>query len=182
MAIRTIREEDDEILRKKSRKVELIDERVKVLVDDMVETMHKYNGLGLAAPQVGILKRIVVIDIYDGKGVIVLINPEIIKSKGKQIVEEGCLSFPNKFAQVERPEQLTVEAINIDGEKFKITGKGLLAQAMAHEIDHLNGELFVDKIIPGTLEILTPEDVEEEELEEEELEENIEEVEEPEEE
>lgn len=158
MAIRTVREENDEILRKKSKEVEKIDERIKTLVDDMVETMHKYNGLGLAAPQVGVLKKVVVIDLYDDKGVIVLINPIIIKEKGSQIVEEGCLSFPNKFAKVERPEQVTVEALNINGEKIKLTGKGLLAQALAHEIDHLNGELFIDKIIPGTLEIVTQEE------------------------
>lgn len=158
MAIRTVREENDEILRKKAKEVEKIDERIKTLVDDMVETMHKYNGLGLAAPQVGVLKRIVVIDLYDDKGVIVLINPVIIKEKGKQIVEEGCLSFPNKFAKVERPEQITVEALNINGEKIKLTGKGLLAQAIAHEVDHLNGELFIDKIIPGTLEIVNPDE------------------------
>lgn len=158
MAIRTVREENDEILRKKSKEVEKIDERIKTLVDDMVETMHKYNGLGLAAPQVGVLKKVVVIDLYDDKGVIVLINPIIIKEKGSQIVEEGCLSFPNKFAKVERPEQVTVEALNIKGEKIKLTGKGLLAQALAHEIDHLNGELFIDKIIPGTLEIVTQEE------------------------
>lgn len=158
MAIRTIREENDEILRKVSKEVETIDEKIKTLVDDMVETMHKYNGLGLAAPQVGVLKRIVVIDLYDDKGVIVLINPVITKTKGTQIVEEGCLSFPNKFAKVERPEQVTVEALNINGEKIKLTGKGLLAQAIAHEVDHLNGELFMDKIIPGTLEIVNPED------------------------
>ncbi|MBQ9297871.1 MAG: peptide deformylase [Clostridia bacterium] len=157
MAIRTIREEDDEILRKKSREVEVIDEKIKTLVDDMVETMHKFDGLGLAAVQVGVLKRIVVIDLYDDKGVIVLINPVITKEKGKQIVEEGCLSFPNKFAKVERPEQVTVEALNINGEKIKLTGKGLLAQAIAHEVDHLNGEVFIDKIMPGTLEIVTPE-------------------------
>lgn len=87
-----------------------------------------------------------------------LINPEIKKEKGLQIVEEGCLSFPNKFAKVERPEQVTVEALNIKGEKIKLTGKGLLAQAIAHEIDHLNGEVFIDKIIPGTLEIVEPEE------------------------
>lgn len=160
MAIRTIREENDEILRKKAREVEKIDEKIKELVDDMVETMHKYDGLGLAAPQVGVLKRIVVIDLYDDRGVIVLINPVIKKEKGKQIVEEGCLSFPNKFAKVERPEQITIEALNINGEKIKLTGKGLLAQAIAHEIDHLNGEVFMDKIIPGTLEIVMPEDKE----------------------
>lgn len=157
MAIRTIRGEEDEILRKKSRTVEVIDDKIRELVDDMVETMHKFDGLGLAAVQVGVLKRIVVIDLYDEKGVIVLINPEIKKEKGLQIVEEGCLSFPNKFAKVERPEQVTVEALNIKGEKIKLTGKGLLAQAIAHEIDHLNGEVFIDKIIPGTLEIVEPE-------------------------
>lgn len=156
MAIRKIRGEDDEILRKKSREVEEIDEKLKQLIDDMVETMHKFDGLGLAAPQVGVLKRVIVIDLYDDKGVIVLINPEIKKQKGSQIVEEGCLSFPNKFAKVERPEQITVEGLNANGEKIKVTGKGLLAQALAHEIDHLNGELFVDKMIPGTLEIITP--------------------------
>lgn len=159
MAIRTIREENDEILRKKSREVDVIDDKIRILIDDMVETMHKYNGLGLAAPQVGVLKRIVVIDLYDDNGVIVLINPVIKKTKGTQIVEEGCLSFPNKFAKVERPEQVTVEALNINGEKIKLTGKGLLAQAICHEVDHLNGDLFIDKIIPGTLEIVKAEDI-----------------------
>lgn len=158
MAIRNIREEGDEILRKKAREVEIIDDKIKELVDDMVETMHKYNGLGLAAPQVGILKRIIVIDLYDNNGVIVLINPEIKKQKGSQIVEEGCLSFPNKFAKVERPEQVVVEALNIKGEKVKVKGSGLLAQALAHEIDHLNGELFVDKMVEGSLEVVTQTD------------------------
>ena len=158
MAIRTIRQEEDEILRKKAREVDCIDEKIKTLIDDMVETMHKYDGLGLAAPQVGVLKRIVVIDLYDDKGVIVLINPVIKKEKGVQVVEEGCLSFPNKFAKVERPEQITIEALNINGEKIKLTGKGLLAQAIAHEIDHLNGEVFIDKILPGTLEIAKQEE------------------------
>ena len=98
MAIRTIRLEGDEILHKKSKEVDKIDERVVELVNDMIETMHKYNGVGLAAVQVGVLKRIVVIDLYDDNGPIVLINPKIIKTKGEQEVEEGCLSFPNKFA------------------------------------------------------------------------------------
>ena len=162
MAIRTLRLEDDEILRKRARRVEEIDEKILMLVDDMVETMHKYNGVGLAAPQVGVLKRVVVIDLYDGNGVIVLINPIILKTKGVQEVEEGCLSFPNKFAKVERPEQITVEALNVNGEKIKVTGKGLLAQAIAHEIDHLNGQVFIDKIIPGTLEIVNPNEQKEE--------------------
>ena len=136
---------------------EKIDEKILTLVDDMIETMHKYNGLGLAAPQVGILKRVIVIDLYDDNGPMALINPVIVKEKGTQIVEEGCLSFPNKFAKVERPEQIVVEALNVKGEKVKVRGKGLLAQALAHEIDHLNGELFVDKMEEGTLEIIQQE-------------------------
>lgn len=157
MAIRNIRMEDDEILRKKSREVEVIDDKIKTLVQDMIETMHKFDGLGLAAPQVGVLKKVVVIDLYDDKGVIVLINPVIKKEKGTQVVEEGCLSFPNQFAKVERPEQIWIEAQNLEGELIKIKGTGLLAQAISHEIDHLNGELFIDKIIEGTLEVVTPE-------------------------
>ncbi len=157
MAIRNIRLEGDEILRKKSKEVEKIDEKILTLVDDMIETMHKYNGLGLAAPQVGILKRVIVIDLYDDNGPMALINPVILKQKGVQVVEEGCLSFPNKFAKVERPEQIVVEALNVKGEKVKVRGKGLLAQALAHEIDHLDGELFVDKMEEGTLEIIQQE-------------------------
>lgn len=159
MAIRTIREEGDEILKKVSRPVEAIDEKIQVLIDDMIQTMHKFNGVGLAAVQVGILKRVVVIHIdYEKEEPIILINPEIVKQKGTQTVDEGCLSFPNKFAKVVRPEEVTVEALDRDGKKVKITGKGLLAQAIAHEVDHLNGEVFVDKILPGTLEYVTPEE------------------------
>lgn len=152
MAIRNVREDGDEVLRKKSRTVEVIDEKIKQLVEDMLETMYKYNGVGLAAPQVGILKRVVVIDLYDNNGPIVLINPEIIKEKGEQEVDEGCLSFPNKFAKVIRPFEVTVKALDIDGKERTIKAKELLAQAISHEVDHLNGILFVDKIIPGTLE------------------------------
>lgn len=157
MAIRQIREEGDEILKKKSREVEQIDDRIKQLLDDMVETMHKYNGVGLAAVQVGILKRVIVIDLYDEKGPIKLINPVIIKEKGQQEVEEGCLSFPNKYAKMIRPAEVVVEALNENGEKIKIKAKDLLAQALSHEIDHLNGITFVEKMIPGTLEYVEPE-------------------------
>lgn len=156
MAIRQIREEGDEILKKISREVEVIDDKLQTLIDDMIETMHKYNGVGLAAVQVGILKRVVVIDLYDDKGVIVLINPEIKKTKGEQEVEEGCLSFPNQFAKIIRPMEVVVEALDRDGKKIKIKAKELLAQAICHEVDHLNGEVFVDKIIPGTLEYVNP--------------------------
>lgn len=157
MAIRNVREDGDEILRKRSREVEKVDDKIRQLLDDMVETMHKYNGVGLAAPQIGILKRLVVIDLYDDKGPIKLVNPEIIKEKGTQEVEEGCLSFPNKFAKVIRPEEVTVKALDENGKQIKISAKGLLAQAISHEIDHLNGILFVDKIIPGTLEVIESE-------------------------
>lgn len=158
MAIRIIREEGDEILRKKSREVETIDEKVQELIQDMLDTMHKLNGVGLAAVQVGILKRIVVIDLYEeGVEPYILINPEVVKTKGEQTVEEGCLSFPNKFAKIVRPKEVTVRALNEKGNKIEIKAKDLLAQAISHEVDHLNGELFIDKIIPGTLEIVTPE-------------------------
>ncbi len=158
MAIRTIREEGDEILRKVSRPVEVIDEKIQTLIDDMLETMHKFNGVGLAAVQVGILKRVVVIHTdYEKEEPLILINPEIIKQKGAQTVEEGCLSFPNKFAKIVRPEEVTIEYLDRNGEKAKLTGKGLLAQAISHEVDHLNGEVFIDKILPGTLEYSTPE-------------------------
>lgn len=156
MAIRSIREEGDEILRKQSREVEKVDDKIRELLDDMVETMHKYNGVGLAAVQVGILKRVIVIDLYDDKGPIKLINPVIIKEKGEQEVEEGCLSFPNKYAKMIRPKEVTVEALDENSKKIKIQGKDLLAQALAHEIDHLNGIVFIDKMIPGTLEYVDP--------------------------
>lgn len=158
MAIRQIRMSDDEILRKQSRVVEVVDEKIKELLDDMVETMHKYNGVGLAGPQVGILKRVIVIDLYDGSEPLKLVNPEIIKAKGEQEVEEGCLSFPNEYAKIIRPKEVTVTALNEEGKKVKIVGKDLLAQALAHEIDHLNGILFVDNMIPGTLEYIKPEE------------------------
>ena len=153
MAIRKIRKEGDEILKKKSRPVEEINEKI---IDDMLETMYKANGVGLAAVQVGTLKQVIVIDIDDGSGPLILINPKIIKEKGKQEVEEGCLSFPNKFAKVIRPAEITVEALNRDGENFKVKAKELLAQAISHEIDHLNGIVFIDKILPGTLEYIEP--------------------------
>lgn len=156
MAIRNIREEGDEILKKVSKPIEVVDEKIKELAQDMIETMHQQNGVGLAAVQVGILKRIIVIDLYDGNPPIILINPVILKQKGEQTVEEGCLSFPNKYAQVVRPKEIEVEGLNEEGKKVKIKGKDLLAQALAHEIDHLNGQVFVDIMLPGTLEYVTP--------------------------
>lgn len=157
MAIRNLRLEGDEILNKKSREVEVIDDKLQILIDDMIDTMHKYNGVGLAAVQVGILKRVVVIDLYDDKGPIVLINPIILKTKGEQEVDEGCLSFPNKFAKIIRPAEITAEYTDREGKRVKVKAKDLLAQAICHELDHLEGEVFVDKILPGTLEYIEPE-------------------------
>ena len=157
MAIRTIRTEGDEILKIKSKNVEVCDDIIIELLNDRIETFHKYEGVGLAAVQVWILKQIVVIQEAEDKPIHVIINPEIISQSGTQIVEEGCLSFPNKFAKIERPENIKIRAINEKGKKIEISGKGLLAQAISHEIDHLNGEVFIDKIIPGTLEIIKPE-------------------------
>lgn len=157
MAIRNLRLEGDEILKKKSREVEVIDEKIQILVDDMIETMHKYNGVGLAAVQVGVLKRVIVIDLYDDKGPIVMINPIIIKTKGEHEVDEGCLSFPNQFAKVMRPEEVVAEYTDRNGKRMRVKAKELLAQAISHEVDHLNGEVFMDKIIPGTLEYIEPE-------------------------
>ena len=157
MAIRNLRYDGDEILKKRSREVENIDDKLQELINDMIETMHKYNGVGLAAVQVGILKRVIVIDLYDDKGPIILINPVIIKTKGEQEVDEGCLSFPNQFAKVIRPAEVVVEYLDRDGKKKKIKAKELLAQAISHEVDHLNGEVFMDKIVPGTLEYIEPE-------------------------
>ena len=157
MAIRNIREDGDEILRKTAREVDKIDERIQIFIDDMIETMHSLNGVGLAAQQVGILKRVIVLDLYDDNGPVVLINPVILKEKGKQEVDEGCLSFPDQFAKIIRPKEVEVEFLDREGKKVKIKAKDLFAQAICHEVDHLNGIVFVDKIIPGTLHYVEPE-------------------------
>lgn len=158
MAIRNIREEGDDILKKVSKPVETIDEKILTLIEDMLDTMHKFNGVGLAAVQVGILKRVIIIHTDYEKEPIILINPEMKKQKGEQVVEEGCLSFPNKFAKVVRPKEVVVEGLNKEGKKVTISAKDLEAEALSHEIDHLNGEVFIDKMLPGTMQIITPED------------------------
>lgn len=145
MALRNIRIIGDEILRKKSKKVEKIDDRLLTLIEDMKDTMYEANGVGLAAVQVGILKRVVVIDA--GEGPLVFINPEIIESTGSLVTLEGCLSVPNKEGTVERPTYVKAKATNEKGEDFIIEGEGLLAKAMCHEFDHLDGILYVDKAI-----------------------------------
>lgn len=145
VALRTIRKKGDEILNKKSKEVLKFDEKLAELLDDMYETMKASDGVGLAAPQVGVLKRCVVIDIGDGK--IELINPVITHQEGEQIGQEGCLSIPDVWGDVKRPKKVTVSAFDRDGKKIKTSGEDLLAVALCHEIDHLNGELFDDKII-----------------------------------
>lgn len=144
MAIRNIVKEGDEVLGKVCRPVEKIDERIITLLDDMAETMYASDGVGLAAPQVGILKRIAVIDV--GNGIIELINPEIIKREGEQREVEGCLSVPGVSGFTVRPQIVTVKATDRNGEEFVIRGEGLLARAFCHEIDHLDGILFRSKV------------------------------------
>ena len=156
MAIRNLRYENDEILGKRSREIEVIDDKIKELAKDMIETIHKWDGVGLAGPQVGVLKRIIVIDLYEEGMQFTLINPVIVSQKGIQEVDEGCLSFPNKFGKVERPKEVVVEALDLDGCKVTLKAKDLLAQALCHEIDHLNGVVFVDRVKPGTLETVNP--------------------------
>ena len=145
MAIREIREKGDEILYKKCKAVVKFDEKLHILLDDMYETMQSRDGVGLAAPQVGILKRAVVIDVGDGK--IELINPEIVEESGEQTGSEGCLSVPGVFGDLTRPNVVTVKAQDRDGKWFKIRGKELLARAFCHEIEHLDGKLFLDRVI-----------------------------------
>lgn len=145
MALRNIRTVEDEILRKRSKVVEKIDSKILNLLKDMAETMyHTENGAGLAAPQIGILKRLVVIDM--GKGLINLINPEIIEARGSQEVMEGCLSVPGKWGKLKRPAEVKVKALNEEGREVIITGAGDFAKCLCHEIDHLNGILFIDKV------------------------------------
>ncbi len=148
MALREILKFGDEALRKKCRVVTAFDKKLWELLDDMAQTLHGEQGVGLAAPQVGILKRAVVIDLLDGKGVHELINPVILSQEGSQTGNEGCLSAPGEWCEVERPAKVTVKAFDRNGEEFTITGEGLMARALCHEIDHLDGILFIDRVKP----------------------------------
>ena len=141
MAIRKIREVGDEVLEKQCKKVDKMTIRTKILIQDMLDTMYDAMGVGLAAPQVGILKQIVTIDV--GEGPIVLINPEIIESDGTQTGEEGCLSLPGKYGIVTRPSHVKVRALNEEMEEVIWEGEGLLARAFCHEIDHLSGQMYM---------------------------------------
>ena len=147
MAIREIRKDGDPVLRKKSKPVEVVDDKIREIVRDMIDTMYEADGVGLAAPQVGILKRIIVIDIYDDTGVKVLINPEFIEKSGMQEDSEGCLSVPGVTGLVKRPEYVKIKGLNEKGEEVVYEGTELLARAFCHEVDHLEGVLFTDLAI-----------------------------------
>lgn len=146
MAIRNIREIGDSVLTKISKEVTEVDKKLLILIDDMLDTLYDANGVGLAAPQVGILKRVVVIDVSEeGNEPIILINPVILETDGQQIGDEGCLSVPGKVGTVIRPNYVKVKAYDVNMKEYIIEGTELLARALCHEIDHLNGELYVDK-------------------------------------
>ncbi|MCR3760897.1 peptide deformylase [Clostridium felsineum] len=145
MALRQIRLSDDDILRKKSRTVEVVDAKIKQILDDMVDTLkNTENGAAIAAPQVGILKRLVVINPGNGEDIIKLVNPKIIQKEGEQEVIEGCLSIPNVFGKLKRPSKVVVKALDENGKSITLTGIGFLAKCFCHEIDHLDGILFTD--------------------------------------
>lgn len=145
MALRAIRLEEDPILRKKSKEITDITDRIKVLLDDMVDTMNDANGVGLAAPQVGILRRAIVVDIGDGP--IKMINPEIIGVDGEILDIEGCLSVPGRSGKVNRPKSIEVKYLDLEGNKMDLKAEGLLARVICHEVDHLDGILYIDKMI-----------------------------------
>lgn len=146
MAIRNIRISTDEVLRKTCKPIKEITPNLLTLLDDMADTMYEANGVGLAAPQVGILKRAVVIDI--GEGLVELLNPVILETRGSQTDEEGCLSLPGQSAPVERPYYVKAKAMDREGNEFIIEGEELMARALCHEIDHLDGILYIDKALP----------------------------------
>ena len=144
MAIRNIRTNEDEILRKKCKRVDKIDARVQEILNDMAETMYQASGAGLAGNQIGVLRRLVVMDV--GEGLLKLVNPQIISEEGSQDVVEGCLSFPDVWGKLTRPGKVVVSALNEKGEPIKIEGEGLKAKCLCHEIDHLDGIVFTDKV------------------------------------
>ena len=147
MALRTIRIQGDPVLEKKCREIKEVTEKIRTLIDDMLETMYEANGVGLAAPQVGILKRLVVIDVGDGP--IVMINPEILETSGEQTGDEGCLSLPGKAGCVTRPNYVKAKYYDEEMEEYIIEGEELLARAICHELDHLDGHMYVELVEDG---------------------------------
>lgn len=159
MALRQIRIQGDAILEKKCREITEVTPRILELIDDMLETMYDANGVGLAGPQVGVLKRICVIDI--GEGPIIMINPVIIASDGEQTGDEGCLSLPGKAGQVTRPNHVVIRAFDENMEEYEMEGEGLLARAFCHEIEHLDGHMYTEKVVGGLHDVNYAEDDEE---------------------
>ncbi len=157
MALRQIRYDGDDILRKKCKEVKEMSERTLTLIQDMFDTMYDADGVGLAAPQVGVLKRIVVIDV-DGETPYVLVNPVIVEKEGQQTGDEGCLSLPGKVAVVTRPNRVVCKCLNADMEEVTIEGEGLLARAICHEVDHLEGILYKDVASEPLRDVEYPED------------------------
>lgn len=157
MALREIRIQGDPILEKVCKPVDKLTDRLNTLIDDMLETMHDANGVGLAAPQVGVLRRIVVIDVEDEHGPYVLINPEITEFDGEQDGEEGCLSLPGKMGEVKRPNHVICKALNRNMQEQTIEGTELLARCICHELDHLDGHMYTEKVI-GALQDVPTED------------------------
>lgn len=149
MALRTIRIQGDPVLNKVCRPIAEVTPRIRTLAEDMVETMYEANGVGLAAPQVGILKRMVVIDVGDGQGPYIMINPQITESSGEQTGDEGCLSLPGKAGCVTRPNYVKAKYYDLDMKECEVEGEELLARAICHELDHLDGHLYVEKVTGG---------------------------------
>ena len=158
MALRTIRIQGDPVLTKKCREITEMTPKIKELIDDMLDTMYEANGVGLAGPQVGVLKRIVVIDI--GEGPVVMINPVILEKSGEQTGDEGCLSLPGKAGQVTRPNHVKAKFYDLDMNEWEVEGEGLMARCICHELDHLDGHMYVEKV-EGELEDVAPYDEEE---------------------
>lgn len=161
MALRNIRLMGDEVLTKTCKEVTEMTPRLKMLIEDMLDTMYEANGVGLAAPQVGILKRVVVIDVT-GEDPYVLINPRIIETSGEQTGQEGCLSVPGKSGQVTRPNYVKAEALDVNMQPFVLEGTELLARAICHELDHLDGHLYVEKVEGDLMDVTYDEEDEEE--------------------
>lgn len=149
MAIRTIRLQGDPVLTKVCRPIPEMTDRIRILAEDMVETMYEANGVGLAAPQVGILKRLVVIDVGDEHGPYIMINPEILETSGEQTGDEGCLSLPGKAGCVTRPNYVKARYYDLDMKACEVEGEELLARAICHELDHLDGHMYVEKVTGG---------------------------------
>ena len=162
MALRNIRVMGEEVLTKKCKEVTEMTPRIKMLIEDMLDTMYDANGVGLAAPQVGILKRIVVIDVH-GDEPYILINPKIIETSGEQVGQEGCLSVPGRSGQVTRPNYVKAEALDVNMQPFVLEGTELLARAICHELEHLDGHLYVEKVEGDLMDVTYDYDEEEEE-------------------